>query len=531
MAQFIAFAVCLGFSYLFGTTLDNLLFHPLGKTPGPLLARINSLPSFYHACKGDRHVWIWQNFEIYGPKFRAAPNLILFNSVRAHNDIYGTRANTFRSSFYRAWKRSEDEIQTMSSDDHASHTKMRKLLNLIFTEQSLRAWSPIVSRNVDRWIELLTGTSGKETEGWSQPVDMATSVDMLMFDIVGELCFGQTFNTKQPGENDLKKLPRLIMNMVTTGYKIGKSPLLTFFLFLRPRGLNKLLERAQKKEVEQYKAFTQIRVDERLATRAVDTSEAKHQDMLNSLLSAIDPDTNELAYTNQNHLLSEVRLLVLTSTDTTASTLCGLFFYLAHNPRVLAKATAEVRATFESAEEIVHGAKLSGCKYLRACSDEALRLTPPAPGELPREVLPGGAMIDGHHYPAGTVVGCSPWAMGRDESIYGDANFYRPERWLPSDDPRDFYSAADVLKLKKAHHPFSIGLLNCAGQNLALLELSLITARLLWAVDMRVAPGQNVGQGREELGWGQRSARNYVVKDAWLCLKEGPVLQFRVRMD
>jgi cytochrome P450 len=98
--------------------------------------------------------------------------------------------------------------------------KRRKLLNLIFTEQSLKAWSPIVSRNVDRWIELLAGPGGEEGERWSQPVDMATSVDYLMFDIVGELCFGQKFNTKEPEENALKKLPHLIMNMVSVGYKV-----------------------------------------------------------------------------------------------------------------------------------------------------------------------------------------------------------------------------------------------------------------------------------------------------------------------
>jgi cytochrome P450 len=291
------------------------------------------------------------------------------------------------------------------------------------------------------------------------------------------------------------------------------------------------MERTQKKEVEEYKSFTQTRVDERLATREVDTSKGKHQDMLHFLLSAVDPDTNDLAYSNRNHLLAESRLLVLTGTDTTASTLCGLFFYLAHNPRVLGKASNEVRSKFACPKDIVYGVKLSGCKYLRACIDEALRLTPPAPGEMPREILPGGAVIEGQHYPAGIDVGSSPWAMGRDQLIYGDPNIYRPERWLPSNDPEDCYSEADVAKLKKAHHPFSIGPMNCAGQNLALLELSLITAKLLWAVDMRVAPDQNVGEGREELGWGQRSAKEYVVKDAWLCLKEGPVLQFRGKMN
>ena len=34
----------------------NPFFHPLANIPGPFLARISVLPSFYHACKGDRHI-------------------------------------------------------------------------------------------------------------------------------------------------------------------------------------------------------------------------------------------------------------------------------------------------------------------------------------------------------------------------------------------------------------------------------------------------------------------------------------------
>lgn len=73
-------------------------------------------------------------------------------------------------------------------------------------------------------------------------------------------------------------------------------------------------------------------------------------------------------------------------------------FYLAHYPDGLAKLQSEIRTTFQSSEEIELGIKLSKCKYLRACIDESLRIAHPAPGELPREVRPGGAVIDGQHY-------------------------------------------------------------------------------------------------------------------------------------
>lgn len=293
------------------------------------------------------------------------------------------------------------------------------------------------------------------------------------------------------------------------------------------------MERARKIEVKDYNAFVESNVDKRIAAHKAGANVPGREDMFHFLLTATDPDTNLPAFSNRHHLLAETRLLVLAGTDTTAMTLCALFFYLAHNPRVLSKLAQEVRSTFSSSDQIVLGTKLSGCKYLRACIDETLRMAHPAPSELPREVLPGGAVIDGHLYPAGTVVGCAGWSMGRNETVFGDVATYRPERWIPSSDPDTLNSDADVQKLKRAFHPFSIGSMNCAGQNLATLELLLVSARTVWGADFRLAPGQAacLGEGRPDMGWGQMSPTEYMVKDAYLCLKEGPVLQFRQRLE
>lgn len=205
-------------AFLVGIIAYNLWFHPLAKIPGPVLARISSLPSFYHACKGDRHIWIWQNFQLYGDTFRAAPNLVLFNNSRAYVDIYGPRANTCRSNFYSAWRRHNKDIHVMNQTPLDLHARERKLLNLAFTEQSLKASGPIIVRHVDRWIELLCEGSGPE--GWSPTRNMAEWVDFLTFDIIGDLCFGETFNTKEPKENSLKKIPHLTMQTIGLGYKV-----------------------------------------------------------------------------------------------------------------------------------------------------------------------------------------------------------------------------------------------------------------------------------------------------------------------
>lgn len=259
-----------------------------------------------------------------------------------------------------------------------------------------------------------------------------------------------------------------------TRVQLSKSPLFDLLLGLKSYGLNSIQERLLRKEVKEYNAFIEDTVDKRIAVHKARSFNTKpsptpvREDMFHFLLTAKDPETNLPAFDDRDNLLSEARLLVLAGTDTTSTTLCALFFYLGHYSRVLAKLTEEIRSTFSSIDEVVYGPTLSKCKYLRACVDETLRMSFPAPSELSRVILSGGAIIDGNAYPAGTVVGCPGFAIGWNESVYGDVNIFRPERWIPSSHLDTLNSEADVQKLKQCFHPFSIGPMNCAGQNLAM---------------------------------------------------------------
>ena len=312
--------------------------------------------------------------------------------------------------------------------------------------------------------------------------------------------------------------------------QLSKSPVFDLFLYLQPRGLNKALSRLRKRELQVYNDFIENSVSKRIATHAASPMRTSHKDMFHFFLNAVDPETGLPAFSDRHHLLSETQILALAGTDTTATTLCASFFYLSEYPTVLAKLKSEIRTTFQSRKEIVLGARLSKCKYLRACVDETLRIAHPAPGELPREVLPGGAMIDGHYCPAGTNVGCAGWALGRNEDVYGDVNVFRPERWISSDDADILNTESEVLKLKRSFHPFSIGPMNCAGQNLAILELQMVIARTVWGMDFRQVQGhhpEKIEPPKEQL---ERSPL-YEVKDIYLSAKNGPFLRFRFRSE
>lgn len=101
--------------------------------------------------------------------------------------------------------------------------------------------------------------------------------------------------------------------------------------------------------------------------------------------------------------------------------------------------------------------------------------------------------------------------MTKGEDCYEDADAFVPERW---------YSRMEMVKNKAAFIPFSCGTTEsqekfmglfadggtgnykCVGQNLALMEIRIATAALIWKYDVALAPGEtglDVVKGTKDL--------------------------------
>lgn len=93
---------------------------------------------------------------------------------------------------------------------------------------------------------------------------------------------------------------------------------------------------------------------------------------------------------------------MIAGSDTTSTALSAVMYYLVRNPDKLDILGKEIRGAFKQVGEIVSGKQLTDCNYLKACVDEAMRLAPPVPGLLPREVTaPEGIVVDGIFLPQG----------------------------------------------------------------------------------------------------------------------------------
>jgi cytochrome P450 len=224
---------------------------------------------------------------------------------------------------------------------------------------------------------------------------------------------------------------------------------------------------------------------------------------------------------------------IIAGSDTTSTAMAATLFYLVRNPSALAKASEEVRAKFDDVEEIHQGAQLASCTYLRACIDEAMRLSPSVGGLLPREVLTGGMTINGEAVPAGTVVGTPHYAIHHNAEYYPDPFSFIPERWVAGSSFGKGGRAVgedDVARAQSAFCPFSIGPRGCIGKGLAYVEMMTTLARVVFMYDLRRAAGVvDPGEGSEDAEWGRHRPGEFQLEDTFTSLKDGPMVQFRKR--
>ena len=254
--------------------------------------------------------------------------------------------------------------------------------------------------------------------------------------------------------------------------------------------------------------------------------ESDRKDFFYYLLNARDPETGKGF--SPPELWGESNLLIIAGSDTTSTALASAFFYLVHNPEKLEILKKEVRAAFTDVEEIHTSPQLNTCHYLRAVIDEAMRLSPPVGGLLPREVLAGGLTIDGTHFPAGTVVGTPHYSIHHNEDYYPSPFAFTPERWIAD---AGFGTKESVSLAQSAFCPFSIGARGCIGKGLAYSELSTALARVVWLYDFKLAEGKRVGDGVSGGERGRERKGEYQLKDSFTSMKDGPLVVFRQRTD
>ncbi|KAI0411106.1 cytochrome P450 [Xylaria grammica] len=489
-------------SYCLLIGLYRSLFHPLNRFPGPITARFTDFYGVFFAAQTILHRRTRQDHLKYGPVIRHGPNKLVFNSVSALQAIYQNDGVT-KSRAYLVSQRAPDKYSLWNALDQNLHRSKRKIVGQVVSDRSMRAFEPTMIEQVDIFIHQILLASQVDT-----PVNIAERCKWLGMDIVGHLSFAFPLNLQTD------PLYRFIIKSAATA---------NYFLNINMQMPPLALLRAELfiylRAVMRGKSYLRT-IQKMIKTRLAKDKHAEH-DFYSFVADEMVISKDDSIWNSE--IWSEAIFFLTAGGDTTSTGISALFFYLARNPRCYRILADEIRAAFDSGASIRNGPRLASCSYLRACFDEALRMSPPITGTLWRQQAAHRGdseplVIDGHIIPHGTQIGVNIYSLHHNEEYFPRPFEYIPERWLPG---HPEYETTN----RNAFAAFSVGPRGCAGKPMAYLEASLVIAKTLWYFDF-----EEIVDNTKETGWlSDDQANEYQLNDIVVSTHDGPWLKFSPR--
>lgn len=365
----------------------NLYLHPLRKFPGPklwiafpILQRLNMVGGKLDYTMKDLH-------DQYGDVVRFNPDDLSFINAQAWKDIYGfghAELPKYFPSF--AGFNGQNILSAKGSD----HFRFRRAMLPAFTDKSLDLQEPLIITYVNLLIKRL-----REVADSGKPTNIIRWYNYTTFDLIGDLAYGESFNGLEEGKsnlwldtisNMLKLMPILALMTV--------SPTLGRILQLLA---GSKIRNAQKAHLDNATALAMKRINR--------TDQKDRGDFMDAMMRA-KGQKHELT---DAELVHNADILITAGSETTATLLSGVTYWLLRTPDALKKVTKEVRDAFEKEEDINFKEASSRLPYMLACLHEGLRIFPPIPLVMLRMTNPGAPTpIAGYTVPPNVSPPSSP---------------------------------------------------------------------------------------------------------------------------
>jgi cytochrome P450 len=321
---------------------------------------------------------------------------------------------------------------------------------------------------IEDWLAKLAELDGS-------PIDTSLYALLIPFDNIGRVGFSSEFGMVRSGRET--ELLRLLGVGLAAAGKLGQMgwPIGV----LRSLGLT-----TDEDKLDVY-------LNELIGKRIANDSPDK-QDIMSAMLADMRAPAPR-SITSHGVLVAEVGAILGGGTDTIGVVLAYAFYYLAAS-----KARQEaLRATVAPAYGVTTRGRfadrdLEPLADLTAFVDEILRLHSPACNNGSRTVPAGGLTIGGDgdgdgnsggvHVPGGASVYVPIHSLQTDARYFEEPLVFVPERWT---------TRPDLVRDRRAFHPFLVGPYNCVGKRLALRFVRLVLASTLRAYDVEFAAGED----------------------------------------
>ena len=398
--------------------------------------------------------WITALHKQYGEVVRIHPDEISFIGSSAWKDVYNSHPPFPKPEFGTA--PSPNGVRPMMTTNTEDHDRQRRIFSHAFSTTALKEQEVLVGHYADLMVARLRErvANGEDT------FDMMRWYQYATFDIIGDLCFGESFNCLERGENHpwIATVYRNIKTARIVGALQCFPPMESLMHAMTPASV--------KAKMRKSFAWAQNMITKRLEQKTERIDIMKHV-------------LNNKEVITRDEIDSTMSTMVLAgSGDTTAVAIAATTYFALKNPAVMDKVVSEIREGLGDDPKDCTNPAISKLPFLHATIQEAMRMHPPVPLSPPRLIDRPGAHICGVAIPPGYRAGVAAKTGCLLPSKWTDSDTFLPERWF-SDAPSR-YAADD----RDVFQPFNVGPRSCLGKNLAWAEMNLIFAKTVLAFDM-----------------------------------------------
>ncbi|CZR37926.1 uncharacterized protein FPRO_06883 [Fusarium proliferatum ET1] len=422
----------------------NYYCGPLSRLPGPWYTHFTGLPLLYTRAVGTSRQHLRHLHKAHGPVVRVGPKEVSINSVDGYYKVHGVGSHCLKAPVFDHIRFSHSSM-LFTMRDPRIHSERKRIIGRGFAsikeEQEVKIQG-LASQAV----------ANIKNEAEKGQTDVYKWWRCLAVDVVSEMSFGKSFNLLRSGG---KGLP-----LYTALSNAGPSVVFQAVLPRRLISLFKWSPITWLREVGQVTETIFNRVTAALGELRVSSncgpSIARH--LLSHEVKGKKPSLND------DELSSEVSMLLVAGSDSTATTLTYATWEIVRDP--------ELRRQIE--EEVISlpmgftAKDVEALPLLNSVLEEVLRMYNPAAALVERIVPPSGISVHDWEIPGGTMVYTTGWLISRLEDVFPEPDRFEATRFLNP-----------TPEMKRAHVPFNIGARRCVGMHVARMEI-LVTLAMLF---------------------------------------------------
>ncbi|RYP43079.1 hypothetical protein DL770_011873 [Monosporascus sp. CRB-9-2] len=385
------------------------------------------------------------------------------------------------ASFYNTLQAYNPNGGALPAVFNTTDDNMHKLLKTPIAPLFTPANVPAYEGHVDEVLGLLREKLDCKFLQNGEIFELGQWLQFFAFDVMGTLTFSKRYGFLETG-NDVGQMLGTIVNFMRSSAPLTQVPWLDWLLrknrvgdffqrtFASQPSLSILtfIAKAIKEKKEKKKTLSKCE-------GIPDGKPAQEKDFLTKYIELQQNDPKIPPWAPTTWAFSNV----IAGSDSVGTIMRTTMFNLLLYPHTLQKLYEELVAA-DVSRPFPRYSEVRNLQYLDACVQEAIRLHPPFALPFERVVPKGGVTILGHRIPEGTDIGGNPYVVNRHRGTFGgDAEFWRPERWLEKNEMHK-------RKLEQSVLTFGAGRRVCIGRHIGILEIKKIIPFLVLTYDIRI---------------------------------------------